>query len=266
MPPIQPGEVRNPTGSRPRTLKDVQRLARKQSMDALTALIGVYKRPDGKLDRTADGRVVVAATSTVLKWAYGEPPTYDPTLERPETKIDLAGMSLDERRKLLAVMDRITTVVTDQTTDEEDGPDFDASRFATEPMTIEAQAELPPIWQPPGRAKTGPRPDTKKNQANRRRKVLAGRVAARVAKEVAKVAAKAAATAPPPVVVVSESVVAQPRPRGRPKKAEPLVAAASPKKRGRPPLKKKRGRPKGGKSVKQSTPARTNGGLFDEDF
>lgn len=120
-------------------------------MDALTFLIGVYTRPDGLLDRTVDGRIGVVAASTVLKWAYGEPAPYDPTMERPETKIDLDGMSLSERKKLLEVMDRITTVVSDTDTDQDDGPDFDASRFATEPLVIEAQpvAPDPPPFKKP---------------------------------------------------------------------------------------------------------------------
>lgn len=128
----------NPAG-RPRTLRDVQRLARKKSMDALTYLIGVYTRPDGLLDRGADPRVGSVAAAMVMKWAYGEPPPYDPTMERPETRIDLDGMSLAERKRLLEVMDRITTVVSDADADQDDGPDFDASRFAVEPLVIEAQ-------------------------------------------------------------------------------------------------------------------------------
>jgi hypothetical protein len=145
MPPFQVGQVGNPSG-RPRTLRDVQRLARKRSMDALTALIGVYTRPDGLLDRSADGRIVVAAASTVLKWAYGEPPTYDPTQERPETRIDLEGMSLSHRRQMLEMMERVTTVIADAPDENEDSPDFDASRFADEPLVIEAGT--PEAWQP----------------------------------------------------------------------------------------------------------------------
>ena len=36
-------------------------------MDALTALIGVYTRPNGKLDRSVDRRVVAVAAQAVLK-------------------------------------------------------------------------------------------------------------------------------------------------------------------------------------------------------
>lgn len=144
MPPVQVGE-RRAAGphAKPTTLRQVQHLARRRSLDALTALIGVYTRPDGMLDRTTDGRLVVAAASTVLKWAYGEPQPYDPTMERPETRIDLEGMTLAERKRLLEVMDRITTVVSDTDADQEDGPDFDPSRFATEQMVIEAQIQQP---------------------------------------------------------------------------------------------------------------------------
>lgn len=146
LPPIRPGEARNPSG-RPRTLRDIRRLARGESMDALIALIGCYKRPDGKIDRAADGKIVSAAAQAVIKIAYGDMPAYDPTMERPETRIDLEGMTLAERKHLLSVMDRITTVVTDPRDDDDDeGPTFDPSRFSVEPPTIEAEpvAAVPP--------------------------------------------------------------------------------------------------------------------------
>jgi hypothetical protein len=125
-------------------MKEVRVLARKQSMDALIALIGCYKRPDGKIDRAVDGRVVVAAASTVLKWAYGEPPPYDPNAEKSDVRINLEGMSLAERRRILEIMDRVETVAADSDSGDDDGPSFDASRFAPEPVTIEADVVVPP--------------------------------------------------------------------------------------------------------------------------
>ena len=162
FPPMKPGTTLNPSG-RPKGMKEIRSLARKKSLDALTALIGVYTLPNGKLDRQADGRVVVAAASTVLKWAYGEPPPYDPNAEKTDFKIDpesLARMPLQERRMLLATLGKLGTVAADSV--EDDGPDFDASRFADEPLTIEAAPEKPSHEMAPApakpRIKPGPKP------------------------------------------------------------------------------------------------------------
>lgn len=136
MPAFGPGNNANP-GGRPKSLKDVQKLARNKSMDALHALIGVYTRPDGKIDRSADGRMVVAAAQTVLTWAYGKPPDYDPNREQPETKIDLSSLNVHQRRVLLETLARVTTVVDAPAVD--DGPQFDPTRFAEEPMVIDGE-------------------------------------------------------------------------------------------------------------------------------
>ena len=141
-PLFPPGNVMNP-GGRPRNLKDVRKLARKQSMDALHALIACYKTPDGKIARNVDGRVVVHAASTVLKWAFGEPPPYDPLSERPEERIDLTGLSLQERKRLLDTMSKVSTVIAPDT-DVDDGMDFDPSRFEPEPVQIEGEVVPPP--------------------------------------------------------------------------------------------------------------------------
>ena len=201
LPPIQPGEARNPSG-RPKTLQDVRKLARKQSMDALTALIGVYKRPDGKLDRTTDGKTVVAAASAVLKWAYGEPPPYDPNLEKPETRIDLEGMSLQDRKRLLDAMNRVSTVIADSG-NVDDGPDFDVTRFASEPMTIDAEPMPSMLAEMP---RTTQRPKKPKRKAKK------------------------------PPAVVAPPVVPEKRKRGRPRKVVlvPKRGRGRPKKNGYP--------------------------------
>lgn len=137
------------TSERQRTLRDIRKLARTESLDALIAIIGCYKRRDGKIDPTADGRIVHAAAREVIKIAYGEMPAYDPTMERPETVIDLQGMSLAERKKLLEMMDRVTTVVADTDSDGEEGPVFNGDRFGDVPLTIEGNATPPTTGEPP---------------------------------------------------------------------------------------------------------------------
>jgi hypothetical protein len=130
----------NPSG-RPASLRDVQQLCRKKSVSAVHALIACIETPDGKIVRNADPRAVALVSSTLLKWGYGEPPPYDPTQEKPELRIDLSGLTLDERRMLLAAMDRVTTVATENSHDT--GPEFDPSRFEQEPPTIEAEPVTP---------------------------------------------------------------------------------------------------------------------------
>jgi len=137
LPPIAPGENRSSSNGRKSSFAALRKLARAESLDALIAIIGTYKRRDGKIDHNADGRVVRSSARDVIHIAYGDIPQYDPTMERPETVIDLAGMSLAERKKLLEVMDRITTVVSDVDRDDDDGPMFDGTRFSEEPPTIE---------------------------------------------------------------------------------------------------------------------------------
>ena len=136
--------------TKPRTLRDVQRLARKESVDALISLVGCYKRPDGKIDRTADGRVVQAAASTVLTWAFGKAPDYDPNRERPAVKFDLSGLSIEEKRLMLRIMAKTTMTETTEGDgiEEDDGPEFDASRFATEPLTIEGDGDPGAVYLP----------------------------------------------------------------------------------------------------------------------
>jgi hypothetical protein len=154
-----PVRTLKPATQRAHTLNQIRKLARFESLDALIAIIGCYKRRDGKIDPTADSRVVHSAAKEVIKIAYGEMPAYDPTMERPETVIDLAGMSLAERKKLLEMMDRVTTVVAETDDDGEDGPVFSADRFGEVPLTIEGDAASPvevprgkrDEWKPTGK-------------------------------------------------------------------------------------------------------------------
>lgn len=135
---------------RAHTLNQIRKLARFESLDALIAIIGCYKRRDGKIDPMADSRVVHSAAKEVIKIAYGEMPAYDPTMERPETVIDLEGMSLAERKKLLDMMDRVTTVVAETDDNGDDGPVFSGDRFGEMPLTIEGDA-APPVEVPKGK-------------------------------------------------------------------------------------------------------------------
>jgi hypothetical protein len=133
----EPGKSGNP-GGRPATLREVQQLCRKKSVNAVHALIACFESPSGKILRNVDQRIVVQAVATLMKWGYGEPPPYDPSQEKPDTRIDITGLTLAERRMLLAAMDRATTVTSEST---DTGPDFDPSRFEPEPITIEAEAQ-----------------------------------------------------------------------------------------------------------------------------
>ena len=160
-PPFGPDNPGNPNpGARPAVLKDVQKLARKKSVDALHALVACYTTPDGKIARNVDGRIVVHAASKVLEWAFGTPPQYDPAQDKPETTIDLSGLSLAERRRLLETMERVS-VIADPNAIVDDGPDFDPARFAPEPVEIEGAVvvdEPPAIMaRPIPKAKAAPK-------------------------------------------------------------------------------------------------------------
>jgi hypothetical protein len=124
-------------------------LARKKSVDALHALVACYTTPDGKIARNVDGRIVVHAASKVLEWAFGTPPQYDPAQDKPEATVDLSGLSLAERRRLLETMERVS-VIADPNAVVDDGPDFDPARFAPEPVEIEGAVvvEAPPTIAP----------------------------------------------------------------------------------------------------------------------
>ena len=195
-PKFEVGNPGNP-GGRPAVLRDVQKLARKKSLDALHALIACYTTPDGKIARNVDGRIVVHAASTVLKWAFGEPPPYDPNADKPETKIDLSALSLAERRRLLETMDRVS-VVADADATVDDGPDFDPARFGPAPVEIEHEAALdavvvvdtPPTIAPPkrvGRPRKAAAPPKAPGRKPKNWREKAGKAATKALKEEAEI-------------------------------------------------------------------------------
>lgn len=187
MPPFQHGQAANP-GGRPSTLKDVRRLARLEVVDAVHALVACYKTPSGKISRNADPRVVPAAVMGIVKLAFGEIPPYDPTQERPETTYDLSHLSLQERRMLLAAMDKGVVAISDADT-EDDGLRFDPSRFEDAP-TIEAIAldpslapepDLPMMKPKPKKRPRKPGPNKAKGRPPGKKSVKKGAAAAKKA-------------------------------------------------------------------------------------
>jgi hypothetical protein len=100
--PIQPGEKRNP-GGKGGLWQETQRFCREKSVEAARRLF--------ELLGSDDERVSLMAADKLLTWGWGKPPDYDPNQERPATKIDLSDLSLAERRHLLSILDRVTTVM-----------------------------------------------------------------------------------------------------------------------------------------------------------
>lgn len=101
--PFPPGVSGNP-GGRPAGLREVQRLAREKSITALKALIGLVEDVDEKGLPNQDGRIVVVAAQTILTWAYGKPPDYDPREDKPGAVVDTSNLTTDEKRLLLAIL------------------------------------------------------------------------------------------------------------------------------------------------------------------
>lgn len=132
----QPGQSGNP-GGQPKQLKEVRELAKIESVDALRALVACYKRPDGTLDTSADGRVVAVAAQGVLTWAFGRPPDYDPNEDKPPVGIDLSSLTLEQKKAFLALVRQTVTVEAAP----EPAPDVSVAP-ATAPV-IEARVELP---------------------------------------------------------------------------------------------------------------------------
>jgi len=109
MQPFGKGHPGNP-GGRPRVLKEVRELAKVKSVAALQSLVACFETPDGQIDRTADGRVVAVAAQAVLTWAFGKPPDYDPAEDRPLVTTDFNGLTLEEKKQLLALVRRTVTI------------------------------------------------------------------------------------------------------------------------------------------------------------
>jgi len=80
-----PGNLANP-GGRTNPLKRVQALARAKSFDAVQRLSEIIERnaprepnSDGAIAELPDDpRVVIVAAQTLLTWAWGKPPEYNP--------------------------------------------------------------------------------------------------------------------------------------------------------------------------------------------
>jgi hypothetical protein len=53
-----------------------------------------------------DGRVRAVAAQQVLTWAFGKPPDYDPREDKAAVKLNLAVLSTEEKRLLLAMLRR----------------------------------------------------------------------------------------------------------------------------------------------------------------
>ena len=98
--PIRKGEIRNP-GGKGGLWQDTQRYCREKSPEAAQKLY--------ELLSSDDERVALMAADKLMTWAWGKPPDYDPNQERPPTKIDLSDLSLGERRRLLSILDRVTS-------------------------------------------------------------------------------------------------------------------------------------------------------------
>ncbi len=105
--PWQPGQSGNP-GGRPMGMREVREAARKLCHESVTALGRIVTETvidESGIEHNAhEGKVVVAAVQTILTWAYGKPPEYDPREDRPSVGINLAVLSAKEKRGLLDML------------------------------------------------------------------------------------------------------------------------------------------------------------------
>ena len=61
-----------------RRTHEVREICRNKSAAAAQALIRIVEDVDQNGRNAEDGRVVVVASQTILHWAFGKPPDYDP--------------------------------------------------------------------------------------------------------------------------------------------------------------------------------------------
>ena len=104
-------------GAPKRGLKEIRELARHKSVESVESLGYIirafnaqFKPDDGIQAQDIDGRIVVVAAQTILTWAYGKPPDYDPKTEGPELPVDLSKLTHDDLKALQAIMARATGV------------------------------------------------------------------------------------------------------------------------------------------------------------
>jgi hypothetical protein len=101
--PWKPGQSGNPLG-RNLSLKPVRELCRQKSMAAAESLIRIVEDVDENGRNNEDGRIVVVAAQTILTWAWGKPPDYDPNTERKPMSIDTSSLTATERAQMLAIL------------------------------------------------------------------------------------------------------------------------------------------------------------------
>ncbi|SRR5581483_1192540 len=122
--PWQPGQSGNPGGRASARFREVTRLARAESVEAVRALIATFKDPN------EDGRVRVVAAEAVLMRAWGK---REPDVgEEQRYKLDLSRLSLEELRVILKAVERGAIELPPEQAQE-----------AAEAVVIEGQAEAP---------------------------------------------------------------------------------------------------------------------------
>jgi hypothetical protein len=84
--PWQPGQSGNPSG-KPNPLKAVQILCREKSLKSAQVLAEIAENPE------EDSARRIVAADKILTWAFGKPPDYDPTSDRPAMLLDLSRLT-----------------------------------------------------------------------------------------------------------------------------------------------------------------------------
>jgi hypothetical protein len=114
--PVQPGEVRNPSG-KGGLWREAQRITREKSPDAARRLV--------ELMYSDDDRVALMAAEKVMVWSWGKPPDYDPREDRPPMTINTSILTHAERTMLLSILRRGLLVPSESVPDE--APHIDAA-------------------------------------------------------------------------------------------------------------------------------------------